>query len=74
MLISAIIAWVFTKVFHIEGNNACELIYLLAMPTATIAAVLAIQWEAQPEEATSMYLATTLFSAVTLPVLMYLLQ
>ncbi len=71
--VCAFIAWIITLIFHIEGNSAKELIYLLAMPTATIATILAMKWNAEPVEATSTYLATTLLSIFTLPVLVYLL-
>lgn len=73
-ILSGFLAWVFVQIFNIHGNDAKELIFLLAMPTATIATILALQWNAQPEEATSMYLASTLLSIITLPVLIYLLN
>jgi malonate transporter and related proteins len=73
-ILCAFIAWIFTVIFHITGNDAKELIFLLAMPTATIATILAYQWEAQAEEASSLYLASTAISVITLPILMYLLN
>jgi malonate transporter and related proteins len=73
-ILCAFIAWLVTLIFNITGNDAKELIFLLAMPTATIATILAYQWEAQAEEASSIYLASTAISVITLPILMYLLK
>jgi hypothetical protein len=73
-ILSAFLAWVFVSIFNIQGNDAKELIFLLAMPTATIATILALQWNAKPDEATSIYLASTLISIITLPILIYLLS
>ncbi|HJO94956.1 MAG TPA: AEC family transporter [Victivallales bacterium] len=73
-ILAALIAWLITLIFNITGNDAKELIFLLAMPTATIATILAYQWEVQAEEASSIYLASTAFSIITLPVLMFLLN
>jgi malonate transporter and related proteins len=44
------------------------------MPTVTIATILAYQWEAQAEEASSLYLASTAIYVISLPILMYLLN
>ncbi|WP_440683310.1 AEC family transporter [Cysteiniphilum halobium] len=72
-LFSGFIAWFIVTLFGIQGDSAREMVYLLAMPTATIATVLAVQWNARPEEATSIYFSSTLLSLVTLPLFMYLL-
>ncbi len=53
--------------FHIHGNDAKELVLLLAMPTATIATIFALQWQIETREAISVYLESTLCSIITLP-------
>ena len=73
-ILSVFVAWGMVSLFKIQGNDAKELIYLMAMPTATLATILSIQWQALPEEATSLYLSTTVLSVFTLPIVIYLLQ
>lgn len=72
--ISGFIAWGVVIAFGLTGNPAQELVYLLAMPTATIATIFALQWQAIPEEATSLYLVSTVLSIFTLPMWMFLLN
>ncbi|MDC0535937.1 AEC family transporter [Francisellaceae bacterium] len=73
-LISGFIAWGIVLMFGISGDAGKELVYLVALPTATIATIFALQWRALPEEATSLYLSTTVLSLITLPMWMYLLS
>ena len=68
------IAWLVVSLFGISGHSAAELIYIVVMPTATIATIFAIQWKAMPEVATSVYLASTLLAVITLPMWMILLN
>lgn len=72
-LVSGFIAWGIVILFGITGDSAKELIYLVAMPTATIATIFALQWRAIPDEATSLYLVSTVLSIITLPMWMFLL-
>lgn len=73
-LASGFIAWSIVLLFGITGDAGKELIYLIAMPTATIATIFALQWKAIPEEATSLYLASTMLSVITLPMWLFLLN
>ena len=72
--ISGFIAWGIIMLFGITGIEAKELVYLIAMPTATIATTFALQWKTIPDEAASLYLVTTLLSIITLPMWLYLLR
>lgn len=72
-LISGFIAWGVVILSGITGDSAKELVYLVAMPTATIATIFALQWRAIPDEATSLYLVSTVLSIITLPMWMFLL-
>jgi hypothetical protein len=68
------IVWAMVMVFGLTGTHAEEMIFLLAMPTATNAAILAYQWRVQEEEASSIYLATTAMSIIILPALLVLMR
>lgn len=73
-LITPVIAWSMIVCFHLTGAKAEELIFLLAMPTATTATILAYQWQVAEEDASSIYMASTLLSIITLPILLLLMQ
>jgi malonate transporter len=73
-LLNPAIVWAMVVIFGLTGENAEEMIFLLAMPTATNAAILAYQWSVQEEEASSIYLASTALSVITLPILLVLMQ
>ena len=70
---SALIALAIVLIFHIHGNDAREFILLLAMPTATVATIMALQWNTETEAAISIYLGSTVCSLLTLPILLYVL-
>jgi len=73
-LLNPAIVWALVMLFGLTGTSAEEMIFLLAMPTATTAAILAYQWNIQEAEASSIYLASTALSVITLPVLLILMQ
>jgi hypothetical protein len=73
-MLNPAIVWAMVVLFGLTGEHAEEMIFLLAMPTATNAAILAYQWKVQEEEASSIYLATTALSIVILPALLILMQ
>jgi predicted permease len=61
-------------VFSLSGVHAEEMIFLLSMPTATTATILAYQWNVEENEASSIYIVSTALSIITLPVLLMLMQ
>ncbi|MBV8679338.1 MAG: AEC family transporter [Aquitalea sp.] len=73
-LLNPVIVWSLVLVFGLSGEHAEEMIFLLAMPTATNAAILAYQWNVQEEEASSIYLTSTALSIISLPLLLVLMQ
>lgn len=73
-LLAPLISWIIVFMLGLQGASAQELIFLLAMPTATNATILAYQWHVQEMEASSLYLLSTALSVVILPVLMLLMQ
>lgn len=68
------IVWTLVMVFGLTGPRAEEMIFLLAMPTATTATILAYQWNVQEQEASSLYMATTALSIIVLPALLVLMK
>jgi malonate transporter and related proteins len=73
-LLNPVIVWTVVVLFGLTGTRAEEMILLLAMPTATTATILAYQWNVQEREASSLYMATTALSIVTLPGLLMLMK
>jgi malonate transporter and related proteins len=73
-LLNPAIVWAMVVLFGLTGQHAEEMIFLLAMPTATNAAILAYQWRVQEDEASSIYLATTAMSIIILPALLVLMR
>ena len=73
-LLAPLISWIIVFVLGLQGASAQELIFLLAMPTATNATILAYQWHVQEMEASSLYLLSTALSIVVLPTLMLLMR
>lgn len=74
LLLNPIIAWVLVLIFNLTGAHAEEMIFLLSMPTATTATILAYQWGVEEYEASSIYLISTIISIVTLPLLLVLME
>lgn len=73
-LIAPLISWFVVFALGIQGVSAQELIFLLAMPTATNATILAYQWHVQEDEASGLYMLSTALSVIVLPTLMLLMQ
>lgn len=73
-LLAPLISWVSVFALGLQGTRAQELIFLLSMPTATNATILAYQWHVQETEASSLYLLSTALSVIVLPTLMLLMQ
>ncbi|MDR3426529.1 AEC family transporter [Silvimonas sp.] len=73
-LLNPAIVWALVMMFGLTGQHAEEMIFLLAMPTATTATILAYQWSVQEEEASSLYMASTALSIITLPILLILMR
>jgi malonate transporter and related proteins len=72
--INPIIVWCIVVVSGLTGTHAQEMIFLLAMPTATTATILAFQWNVEEREASSLYMATTALSIIVLPTLLVLMR
>lgn len=73
-LVAPILAWLAIILFKINGMQAEELVFLLAMPTASTAVILAYKWNVQEEEASGIFLVSSVFSVILLPVLLLLLK
>lgn len=73
-VISAFVGFALVYLFHISGNDAKEFVLLLAMPTATISTIMALQWNTIENEATSLYLTSTILSLLSLPLIVYIFQ
>lgn len=74
LLLNPLIAWSLVLIFNLSGAHAEEMIFLLSMPTATTATILAYQWGIEEYEASSIYLVSTVISIVTLPLLLWLME
>ncbi|MCF6764671.1 AEC family transporter [Thiotrichales bacterium 19S3-7] len=61
-------------VFGIKGLLAKEVVLLCAMPTATMTTMFALRYNTLTEESTSSTILGTLFSIITLPVFMLIMQ
>lgn len=73
-MIAPMVAWSVALLFHITGVQAEEMIFLLAMPTATTATILAYQWRTEEKAASSLYMTSTAMSVITLPLLLILMK
>jgi predicted permease len=74
LIISPVIAWlIVTFLLPAEGILAKVVIIQAAMPTAIVTTLLAVQYESEPDVVSGITLSTTVFSMVTLSVLLYLL-
>lgn len=68
------IALITVYLFGITGMEAEELVFLLAMPTASTAVILAYNWNIEQEQASSIFLASTALSVVILPSLLLIMD
>lgn len=73
-ILNPALVWCLVLFFSLTGQSAEEMIFLLAMPTSTTAAILAYQWQVQEKEASSIYMASTALSIIILPALLILMQ
>ncbi|RKS86901.1 hypothetical protein DES39_0107 [Orbus hercynius] len=69
-----IVALAVVHFFGISGMEAEELVFLLAMPTASTAVILAYNWNVQQKEASSIFLASTALSVIILPSLLLIMK
>ncbi|WP_392552741.1 AEC family transporter [Orbus wheelerorum] len=69
-----IVALIVVHLFGISGMEAEELVFLLAMPTASTAVILAYNWNVQQKEASSIFLASTALSVIILPSLLLIMK
>jgi predicted permease len=74
LILNPVIVWCGVILFGLSGIHAEEMIFLLSMPTATTATILAYQWNVEENEASSIYMASTALSVITLPLLLVLMQ
>lgn len=73
-VLSPALVWGLVVYFSFTGQSAEEMIFLLAMPTSTTAAILAYQWQVEEKEASSIYMASTALSILILPTLLVLMR
>jgi predicted permease len=74
LIISPLIAWlIVVYLLPVQGVLAKVLILEAAMPTAIVTTLLAAQNNTEPDVVSGITLSTTLFSMVTLSILLYLL-
>jgi predicted permease len=73
LIISPLIAWAIVAfLLPVEGTLAKVLILEAAMPSAIVTTLLAVQYKCEPEVVSGVTLSTTIFSMVTLSILLYL--
>jgi predicted permease len=73
LLIGPLVAWGLCVLGGIAGLERNVLIVQAAMPTAVITSVLAVEYDVEPRVVAAMIFATTLFSMVTLSLILSLL-
>ncbi|OCG19338.1 MULTISPECIES: AEC family transporter [unclassified Gilliamella] len=72
--ITPIVALISVYLFGITGMEAEELVFLLAMPTASTAVILAYNWNVEQEQASSIFFASTVLSIFILPTLLLIMD
>ncbi|WP_085164046.1 AEC family transporter [Gilliamella bombi] len=72
--ITPIVALISVYLFGITGMEAEELVFLLAMPTASTAVILAYNWDVEQEQASSIFFASTVLSIFILPTLLLIMD
>lgn len=73
LIVSPLLAWGFTAVFGIGGIAQQAIILECAMPCAVNTALLAAEYDAEPELASSAVMVTTILSLATLTIIIALL-
>lgn len=69
-----VVALIAVHLFGITGMEAEELVFLLAMPTASTAVILAYNWNVEQEHASSIFFASTVLSIFILPTLLLIME
>ncbi|MWN31056.1 hypothetical protein GQ597_03650 [Gilliamella sp. Pra-s65] len=72
--ITPVVALISVYLFGITGMEAEELVFLLAMPTASTAVILAYNWNVEQEQASSIFFASTVLSIFILPTLLLIMD
>lgn len=72
--LTPVIALATVYLFGITGIQAEELVFLLAMPTASTAVILAYNWNVEQEQASSIFLVSTALSVIILPSLLLIMD
>lgn len=73
LILSPVIAWSLTYVLPLDPLMAKVLIVSAAMPSAATIVMYAVQFDSQPRLVSSVTLITTLFSVLTITLLLVLL-
>lgn len=73
MIVSPLIAWIYITVFQIDPIIGGVILVISAMPSAASMVMYAIEFDAEPELVSSITLVTTLFSMISLTVLLNIL-
>lgn len=73
MLVSPLIAFAFIKLLHIDPIIGGVILVMAAMPSAASATMYAIEFDTEPELVSSVTLVTTLFSFISITVLLNIL-
>lgn len=73
-LVTPVVALIAVHLFGLKGIEAEELVFLLAMPTASTAVILAYDWEVEQEHASSIFFASTILSIFILPTLLLIME
>ncbi|OCG19665.1 hypothetical protein A9G28_00880 [Gilliamella sp. Fer1-1] len=72
--ITPVVALISVYLFGITGMEAEELVFLLAMPTASTAVILAYNWNVEQEQASSIFFVSTVLSIFILPTLLLIMD
>ncbi|WP_141671520.1 AEC family transporter, partial [Gilliamella sp. wkB292] len=72
--VTPVVALIAVHLFGLKGIEAEELVFLLAMPTASTAVILAYDWEVEQEHASSIFFASTILSIFILPTLLLIME
>jgi len=73
LLLGPLLAWLLCTLLSISGVERNVLILQAAMPTAVMAAVLATEYDTEPELVASVILVSTIISMITLSILLWLM-
>ncbi|GBF12345.1 AEC family transporter [Tepidibacillus infernus] len=74
LLVGPAISFVIIWLFHIEGIMAQAMILSASMPTAVNSAIIAQEYNNEPEYAAQVVLLSTLFSSLTVTMVIYLVR